>query len=195
MSRDLCPIRTSTHITQVSVPPLDSSPTYIKINSTGGGFWVIYDRKQLEYFNQETLFSQATRSAAVSCVRCCAVSSNWHVYLCLDGITKYTLDGTYRRTVGQLRFFLHSLEYSPHSVLKVFMSGVMVILQVTFLYLADWYVRLDLARIASLQLTSTSYNTYASSAQAGQSLFRTSSTLGRLYPPPRLDSSVFPQGT
>jgi hypothetical protein len=31
-----------------------------------------------------------------------AVSSNWHVYLCLDGITKNTLDGTYRRTVGQL---------------------------------------------------------------------------------------------
>jgi hypothetical protein len=69
------------------------------------------------------------------------------------------------------------------------MSGVMVILQVTFLYLADWYVRLDFA-IASLQ-TPTSYDTYASSAQAGQSLFRTSHTLGRLQLSPHLDSSVF----
>lgn len=107
--------------------------------------------------------------------------SDWHVYLCLDGITKNTLDCTHRRTDGQLRFFLYSfLEYLPHSVLKLFMSAVFLIFQVAFLYLADWYVRPDIVRTVPLQLTSTSYNIYASSAQAGQSLFRTSSKLGRL---------------
>lgn len=75
------------------------------------------------------------------------MSPNWDVYLCLDGITQYTLDGTYRRIVCQLRCFLYTS--STHSILKVFMSGVMVIFQMTFL---------------------------SSSAQAGQSLFRTSST-------------------
>ncbi|KAG8216337.1 major facilitator superfamily domain-containing protein [Butyriboletus roseoflavus] len=61
--------------------------------------------------------------------------------------------------------------------LTVFMSGVMVIFQVAFLYLADWYVPPDtLAWIVSLTFDDkTSYNTYASSAQAGQTLFRTSS--------------------
>ncbi|KAG6379526.1 major facilitator superfamily domain-containing protein [Boletus reticuloceps] len=48
---------------------------------------------------------------------------------------------------------------APIVGLSVFMSGVMVIFQVTFLYLADCY------------------NTYASSAQAGQSLFRNSMAL------------------
>jgi len=77
-----------------------------------------------------------------------AVSSDyWHVYLCLDCITYNKLDGTYCLAVGELRFFLYSLEYSSHSVLKVFTSGLMIIFQVTFLYLADWYVRPDLERI------------------------------------------------
>ncbi|KAF9226215.1 MFS general substrate transporter [Gyrodon lividus] len=48
---------------------------------------------------------------------------------------------------------------APVVGLTVFMSGVMIIFQVAFLYLADCY------------------NTYASSAQAGQSLFRNSMAL------------------
>jgi len=118
------------------------------------------------------------------------VSSYWHVYLCLDGITHNTLDGTYCRTVGKLRFFFYFLEHPSHSVLKVFMSGVMIILQVTSLYLADWYVRPDLPRIVCLRLISTSYNTYASSAQAGQALFRASFTLNRLQLYPHLDDGL-----
>ncbi|KAH0834693.1 major facilitator superfamily domain-containing protein [Lanmaoa asiatica] len=50
----------------------------------------------------------------------------------------------------------------PIGGLTVFMSGVMVIFQVSFLYLADCY------------------NTYASSAQAGQSLFR--NTMAFVFP-------------
>lgn len=78
-----------------------------------------YERKQMACHNQETLFSQATRSAALSCMRRCAVSSNWHVYLCLDGVTQYTLDCTHCRTVGQLQCFLY-----PESSSSFYVEGV-----------------------------------------------------------------------
>lgn len=84
-------------------------------------------------------------------MRCCPVSSDWHVYHCLDGIPKNTLDGTLCWTDGQLLFPLSPiLSNISHSLLKLFMSGVMVIYQVTFLYLADWYVPPNLAGIVFL---------------------------------------------
>lgn len=101
-------------------------------------------------FPQEILCSEETGSAIVRCMRRCAVSSDWHVHLCLDGVAKYTLDSTYRWIDGQLPFFPYpSPEDVPHSVLKVFMSGVMVIFQVAFLYLADWYVHPNLKMIVA----------------------------------------------
>ena len=107
------------------------------------------------------------------------MSPNWHVYLCLDGITKNTLDCTYRRIVGQLPCFVNSHSTHLDSISKVFMSGVMVIFQVTLLYLADWYVCFNLA--VSLRQRFASYDTYASSAQAGQSLSRTSAAFATFH--------------